>query len=44
MRPGARPPPPPLDAVLCLIAFLCAEAAVSEGGVYHGESDCFTQR
>lgn len=43
MRPGARPPPP-LDAVLCLIAVLSAGTAVSEGGVYHGESDCFTQR
>ncbi|GAA6226342.1 disintegrin and metalloproteinase domain-containing protein 19 [Lates japonicus] len=40
MRPGARPPP--LDAVrssLCLrliVFLLCAEAAVSAGGVYNG--------
>lgn len=47
MRPGAGPPP--LDAVrssLCLrliVFLLCAEAAVSAGGVYNGESDCFSE-
>lgn len=47
MRPGARPPL--LDAVqsslrMCLLVFLpCVEAAVSESGVYNGESDGFSE-
>lgn len=40
MRPGARRPP--LDAVLWLsLAVLCGGAAVSEGGVFDGESGCY---
>lgn len=47
MRPGARNPP--LDAVLsslCLVALLhCVQAAaVSEGGVYSGESGSSSER
>lgn len=43
MRAGARPPPRDAVRCLCLVAILCAQAAVTEGGVYHGESNCFTE-
>lgn len=40
MRSGARPSPPPLDAVLrvCLLALVCVIVAVSESAVHRGES------